>query len=209
MHCTRLLCIGITVSITIALNGPCVADECSPPIDAPPLAFYCPRLLYADREACESAPSPGVDWACCNKVGTLQTSRGIDLRGADLRWASLSHTDLSNAVLDEANLDEANFSLSIAENASLRCVSGLNASFELANLAGADMSGASLISTYLVAAFLENANLANADLTGANLTYANLTGANLAGARLDGAVLDEAIWVDGRICAKESLGTCR
>lgn len=66
-------------------------------------------------------------------------------------------------------------------------------------LLGADLRGAELVGTSL-----KEANLRYADLTGANLLDADLTGANLDGARLDGAV-----WIDGRICAEASIGSCK
>lgn len=66
-------------------------------------------------------------------------------------------------------------------------------------LVGVDLRGAELIGTRL-----RHANLSHADLSRANLTHADLTGADLQGARLG-----EAIWIDGRICAADSIGRCK
>lgn len=66
-------------------------------------------------------------------------------------------------------------------------------------LVGADLRDAELVGTSL-----KNANLGYADLAGANLLRADLAGANLAGASLSAA-----IWVDGRVCAENSVGRCR
>jgi len=62
-----------------------------------------------------------------------------------------------------------------------------------ANLTGADLFGSNLT----------GADLSDADFTGASLYEANLTGAYL-----DDAILNGAIWIDGRVCAEGSIGTC-
>lgn len=69
---------------------------------------------------------------------------------------------------------------------------------------GSLLVGAILRNAELVGASLRNANLSYADLSGANLLYADLEGAQLEGARLG-----DAVWVDGRICAPDSVGQCR
>lgn len=66
-------------------------------------------------------------------------------------------------------------------------------------LVGADLRGAEL-----VGASLKRANLGYADLTAANLLHADITGADLRGARLGGAV-----WLDGRTCMPDSVGSCK
>ena len=60
---------------------------------------------------------------------------------------------------------------------------------------------------------LQNANLMLANLKGVSLLDADLRGANLRGANLTGTILIKArfggaTWVDGRICAPESVGKC-
>jgi hypothetical protein len=92
------------------------------------------------------------------------------------------------------------------------------------NLSGKNLSGLRLIGLDLSkcnfrGADLSNANLERADLEEAILERANLSGANmkmtdlrvtgLKGARLERAILDGAIWQDGTICAKNSIGSCR
>lgn len=73
-----------------------------------------------------------------------------------------------------------------------------------ANLRGADLSGANLQGAYLKGADLHAANL-----KGANLVDAYLFEAKLDGADLSGANLSMAIWQDGRVCAFDSIGTCK
>ncbi|MDF1523792.1 MAG: pentapeptide repeat-containing protein, partial [Trueperaceae bacterium] len=65
---------------------------------------------------------------------------------------------------------------------------------------GADFSGADL----------RGAHLAGADLRGADLRGANLEGAFAPGdaVKLDDALLGGAVWIDGRVCGAESVGTC-
>ncbi|MDR3580813.1 MAG: pentapeptide repeat-containing protein [Oryzomonas sp.] len=87
------------------------------------------------------------------------------------------------------------------------------------NLSGINLSGVNLSKCNLKGVDLSNANLERADLGESDLERANLAGANLRmasfklsgmiGANLENAILDGAIWQDGRICAKGSLGVCR
>jgi len=50
--------------------------------------------------------------------------------------------------------------------------------------------------------------LSNADFKGADLEEANLKGANISGANFKGAELEYTTWVDGRVCAEDSVGSC-
>jgi hypothetical protein len=87
------------------------------------------------------------------------------------------------------------------------------------NLSGINLVGVNLSKCNLKGVDLSNANLERADLGESDLERANLAGANLRmaslklsgmiGANLENAILDGAIWQDGRICAKGSLGVCR
>ena len=69
---------------------------------------------------------------------------------------------------------------------------------------GCDKSG-----LVLAGADLRGADLKGARFAGANLSYANLRGARVDGADFDGAQLTGATWTDGRVCAVDSLGSCR
>lgn len=75
--------------------------------------------------------------------------------------------------------------------------SGCNKEGEL--LVGADLRSAELLGTRL-----KSARMRYADLTQANLAQADLTNADLTGARLGNAV-----WVDGRVCAEDSVSVCK
>lgn len=106
------------------------------------------------------------------------------LDGAMLRSALLHDIDLRHATLTGADLSYADL--------------------RHARLAHADLRGAKLLG-----ANLSQASLAEANLEGAALDYANLRGVNLTGAKLDQASLNHAIWLDGKVCAEDSRGTCR
>lgn len=77
------------------------------------------------------------------------------------------------------------------------------------NLSGSNLKGSDLSHANLERADLGEANLERANLTGANLKMSNLRLAGMPAANLDQAILDGAIWIDGKICAKSSYGTCR
>jgi hypothetical protein len=131
--------------------------------------------------ACAAKPGPGADLARC-------ALDGLAAPGADLTGAILNNASLAGAQLDRARLGGADL--------------------RYANLAAAKLGYARLAGAKLVGANLRATDFAYADLKGADLSYADLTGAALGGADLGGVRLDSAIWVDGRRCARESVGGC-
>jgi len=145
------------------------------------LAFqYSPEIkVEAD---CSAAATPGVDWRECVLVS-------IQLAETELKTANLMNTNLEQANMVGANLSQANLKYSKLNSANLQG----------ANLTKANLKGASLIGTDLSSALLKKADL----------SYATLRGAIIEGADFSAAILDGAIWVDGRTCAKDSIGQCR
>ncbi|MBS0002912.1 MAG: pentapeptide repeat-containing protein [Thioalkalivibrio sp.] len=139
------------------------------------------RGAPAEPPACHLPPAPEVNWSYCRMPG-------MDLRGADLSRALLRNTDLLGSRLEGARLVEADLSYAELQRTLL----------ERADLRRATIIGAAL----------QNAVLTDARLDGADLSFVNLTGASIAGASFDGAILDRAVWIDGRICATGSVGTC-
>lgn len=130
---------------------------------------------------CRAPAAPGVNWEFCRLAGVdVADARLAELnaRNAQLRGARFTGADLSRADLAYADLDGADFTL--------------------ANLARARMVGASL----------REARLNHARLAGADLSHADLTGASLAGAELSATRLSNTIWVDGRVCPHDAVGTC-
>ena len=138
--------------------------------------------LTASVRNCDAPAGPDVDWGNCSL-------EGVQLEGAELAGARIDNADLHGAALRGADLRRANLSYS---------------NFGTADLRYADLSNAILLGTGLRSADLSNAVLRHADLA-----YADLRGAKLGGAELGGARLGKAIWIDGRVCAVESVGECR
>jgi len=114
----------------------------------------------------------------------IGTAPGKRLSSAEVMALLKTSRDLSGKNLSGINLVGVNLS---------KC-----------NLKGVDLSNADLERADLGESDLERANLA-----GANLKMANLRLSGMIGANLENAILDGAIWQDGRICAKGSLGMCR
>ncbi|MEW5757098.1 MAG: pentapeptide repeat-containing protein [Pseudomonadota bacterium] len=150
---------------------------------------------------CLAPPGPGVNWVNCRVVNSDLNHRNlsqaklqnVDFSGTNLTYARVVNSDLSYSMLPGADLRYADFSGSVLKGATLREAQAQAARFDHADLSHA---------------VLEKANLMNASLMGADLRQANLAAANLSGARLTDARLDDAIWVDGTVCAKGSLGKC-
>jgi len=84
----------------------------------------------------------------------------------------------------------------------------IGAKLEEANLQGMDLSGRDFSGADLEKANLQNANLTNTIFKNTDLEKANLKGAKIIGAIFKGAELEFATWVDGRVCAEDSLGGC-
>lgn len=131
---------------------------------------------------CLAAPAPGVNWRGCALAG--RGLAGAALAGADLGSVDAVGVNLTGADLRGASLAYADFGAALLGQA---------------GLAAADLRGARLA----------GASLAGADLRQADLRWADLRAASLGGARLEGARLDGALWLDGRRCEADSLGTCR
>jgi uncharacterized protein YjbI with pentapeptide repeats len=145
--------------------------------------------------------------------------------------AGAACTDVAAPKVDwrRCTLDAGDYAKSKLNGAELR-----DASFNLANLAGADLTEgdayhAKFLSANLKGARLDRANLSEADftradLTGASLVHADLrrahffrailrdtdlTAAQMTGADLLNADLSGALWIDGkRRCGAGSIGQC-
>lgn len=121
-----------------------------------------PKLVIsAPIPACGMPAGPKINWAECDKSGTLL--HGADLSGANLARTKFNSTDMSDSLLVRANLSFSDLSY---------------ATLNGGNLSGANLEGANL-------GFAE---LRNADFSQANLRNANIADAVLDGAKFDGAI---------------------
>lgn len=144
------------------------------------LAFqYSPK--DADTVDCAAAAKQGVNWSGCKFIGAQLLQKKLvaaNLMNSNLQTANLQSSDLSHANLKFAQLHLTNLK---------------SVNFTKANLTGADLMGA---------------NLSGTNFNQANLSYANFRDAILNSTDFSNARLDNAIWVDGRTCRVNSIGSC-
>lgn len=100
---------------------------------------------------------------------------------------------LHNIVLSDADFNKANF---VQGNFS-------GTQFDRSNVSNVKAT----LGNFSDASFID-ADLSNTDFTNAKLMRANLIGANITGTIFTNANLSEALWIDGRTCAKNSIGKC-
>lgn len=147
-------------------------------------------IWFGQGEGLVIAPLPKASaQPDCNASGPGVNWTACVKTAANLQGAKLKQSKLEASKLDEADLRGADLSYSNLQRASLRAANLEGASLQAVDLSGADMTGA--------------------NLGAADLRYAVLSDAIVDGLRLDGAKLDKATWVDGRICAEGSVGTCQ
>lgn len=153
------------------------------------IAFASVTLLLFNRETvidvsqpdCAAAALANVNWSHCQKDRA-------SLVGKDLSNATLLSISLINAQLSKVQLQASDLSY--------------------ANLKGANMRSADLSNARLMGANLVGANLHSANFSGSDMRYTDLSGANLQNAKLQGAQLSGAIWIDGKTCKANSIGSC-
>lgn len=144
------------------------------------LAFqYSPEDINVVN--CSDSPKQGVNWSGCN------------LSGAKLNKVNLVAANLMNINLQTANLQSADLSLANLKYAQLHLTNLKFVNFTKANLTGANFIGA---------------DLSGAKFYQANLSYANFRDANILTTDFSDARLDHAIWIDGRTCRVNSIGSC-
>ncbi len=145
------------------------------------LVLIFPIKLPVSLADCSAPPAIGVNWSNCLKPKL-----------------NLQNKDLTNSQLRNSQLIGSNF---------------MSTTFTGSDLAYADLrftnlNYSQLQNTILLGSNLRNADLSYADLTNADLSYTDLTNANLGGSKLDNARFGNAIWVDGQLCAPQSIGQC-
>ena len=130
---------------------------------------------------CSAPANQGVNWSDCNLSGSKLSN--AKLVGSNLMNANLQTADLYSADLSHANLKYTQLHLTNLKYAN----------FTKANLTGANLMGA---------------NLSGASFNQANLSYANFRDANIETTNFSNARLDHAVWIDGRTCRVNSIGSC-
>jgi hypothetical protein len=133
--------------------------------------------------------NPGQTIACKADLSEGVNWTGCNRRGVSQPGAKARNAHLNHAMLDDARLKGADLAYASLKQASLR-----NAELAEINLNAADLTAA---------------DLTGADLSHADLSYAVLTGVNLTGVRFNATRLDKATWIDGRICAQNSIDVCQ
>ncbi|WP_438969976.1 pentapeptide repeat-containing protein [Methylophaga sp.] len=146
------------------------------------LAVFYPTAIPVPLPNCAAPAAPEVNWNNCLKPNSQLN--GVDLTSAQLRNSDLTGVQLMNATLTGADIAYTDL--------------------RFANLSYSDLQKA-----ILLGANLTQTDFSNADLSQADLSYADLSNANLANAKLEGVRFDHAIWINGQICAPDSIGECR
>lgn len=131
---------------------------------------------------CSAPAEQGVNWSGCN------------LSGAQLLKAKLIAANLMNVNLQTANLYSADLSHANLKYAQLHLTNLQYVDFTKANLTGASLMGA---------------DLSGASFSQANLSYSDFRDANIGTTDFSNARLDNAIWIDGRTCSVNSIGSCK
>lgn len=144
-------------------------------------AIFYPTTIPQPTADCQAPAAAGVNWENC-------VFNPTDLQGADL-----SNSNLRNSVLRASRLLNANLA---------------NSDLMYADLSGSDLSYANLHHAKLKGADLRRADLTSSDLRQADLSFSDLREANLGSADLQGALLGQAIWLDGSLCHRQSVGEC-
>jgi uncharacterized protein YjbI with pentapeptide repeats len=156
-------------------------------------------------------------------IALLFSTAGLPARAActdvpapkvDWRRCTLDGGDFAKSKLTGAELRDASFSLANLAGADLTCADAYHGKFLSTNLQGARLDGANLSESDFTRADLTGASLVGADLRRArffrsNLRGADFTGAQMTGADLLNADLSGALWTDGkRRCGAGSIGQC-
>lgn len=134
-----------------------------------------------DVVECDSPPRPGIDWSNCFMNGSA-------FPGADLTSAKMPNMKLAGSIFTGSQMVRADLSYTDLSVSNLRNVDFQNALMVGVNLQGSDLS--------------------DSNLSGADMTYADLSGANLDGVIFKNTRLGNAIWIDGNLCDRESVGRC-
>lgn len=130
---------------------------------------------------------------------SLPASQGVNWHNCHFINLNAENQNLESAILTDAILNESN----------LLGVNLSGADMAYAEIQSSDLSYANLEGVRLLGADLKQTDLRYSNLKNADLSYADLSGAMLAGANMSNANFENAIWTDGRLCKKGSVGSCQ
>lgn len=139
--------------------------------------------------------------------------KNISFKKSNFDKSNFNSIHFENVSIKDSILDSTVFHYSTMINGDLENSSFIKAKFWHANLQGANFKNTNLDKSNFYGANLKNADLRNTSLRRANFNYTVLYGANLTGGKLkqtlfEGANLTGAIWINGKICKKGSVGKC-
>ena len=143
--------------------------------------FFVKPLELIQKTDCSVKAGPNIDWSACNK-------NSLSLSSKNLQNSNLHSIHLNSAYLTKTNFTSANLSYS--------------------NLSNSNLSNSNLSNSRLVGANLNNANLSGANFSGADLSYADLRKAIITNVKVLNTRFDNAIWIDGTLCARQSIDRC-
>ena len=162
-------------------------------------------LVLASLASCLGVLAAISAQAACTDVAAPKVDwRRCTLDGGDYAKSKLNGAELRDASFNLANLAGADLSEGDAYHAKFLSTNLQGARLDRANLSEADFTRADLTGASLVKADLRRAHFFRANLRNADLTGAQMTGADLLNADLSGA-----LWIDGkRRCGAGSIGQC-
>ena len=177
--------------------------------DIPSLTAQAAEKAVGAGNAASPAPADQVSQRPRKKVGAVVSTKKKKNKARAMRKAVRKEAPAvrETAPGEQLSNEDVSALLKTSKDLSGKNLKGLNlvgANLSKCNLKGADLSNANLERADLGESDLERVNLA-----GANLRMASLKLTGMIGANLENAVLDGAIWQDGRVCAKGSVGECR
>lgn len=135
--------------------------------------------------------------------------KGVNLVNVDLVLADLWEANLEEAIISQSNLVGARLAKANLQRTRLLWTDLQWTILALADLRGSNIGGANLEHANLQETNLEGASLYDASFIGAHLEKANLRNAKIdAHTNFKNANLEEAIWINGIVCEKGSIGKC-
>jgi pentapeptide repeat protein len=130
---------------------------------------------------------------------SLPAAKGVNWRNCHFIKLNAENQNLESAILTDAKLNESNL---LGVN-----LSGSDMAYAV--IQSSDLSYANLQDVRLLGADLKQTDLRYANLKNADLSYADLTGALIAGANMSNTKFNNTIWINGKLCGKDSIGICQ